>query len=463
MGSCVSLPEQAQPCEHGATDDFVHSASRGLSFYEDACEILSEVLNLSPTTANATESVFHSSICPTKCPAPVSIPAPESCSLSVTSRVPSCCTSSVAPSWPRHSSSFPRVNGASSKLGLQDWCGVPCALFEQDAKDYSSCLDVHELVIEEHLGTGSYGTVFRGHWQNTKVAVKIMYTHNSESEAAANAVEMAVLTSVQHPNIIQAYSCLTDLIELQDTDDACSLDSTSSTGALPTSIKRFRQLLPGEQPSADRACNIMILEYCDMGTLRDAVASATFTRAGAGVATGFSPSGVAVLDELCAGDVLLDIASALKFLHGMSLVHGDIKPENILIKSNPSRPSGFIAKLGDFSLCSILDEQGRALTPSSSGQGVCGSQEGVCVSHQDTTSWTPADDVHMFGSLIWEVFTRGCGAHVPAPYASLASSCWAANPAMRPTMADITDTLEQLAMGQDQLMMAVEGHLMALA
>jgi hypothetical protein len=29
-----------------------------------------------------------------------------------------------------------------------------------------------------------------------------------------DAVEMAVLTSVQHPNIVKVYACLTDLVEM---------------------------------------------------------------------------------------------------------------------------------------------------------------------------------------------------------------------------------------------------------
>jgi hypothetical protein len=33
-------------------------------------------------------------------------------------------------------------------------------------------------------------------------------------QAVAHAFEMAVLSSVQHPNIVQAYSCLTDMIDV---------------------------------------------------------------------------------------------------------------------------------------------------------------------------------------------------------------------------------------------------------
>jgi hypothetical protein len=34
-------------------------------------------------------------------------------------------------------------------------------------------------------------------------------------QALKDAVEMAVLSSVQHPNIVQMYACLTDMVEVQ--------------------------------------------------------------------------------------------------------------------------------------------------------------------------------------------------------------------------------------------------------
>ena len=45
------------------------------------------------------------------------------------------------------------------------------------------------------------------------VAAKVMPARASEREAMQDAVEMAVLSSVQHPNIVSVYSCLTDMVE----------------------------------------------------------------------------------------------------------------------------------------------------------------------------------------------------------------------------------------------------------
>ena len=40
-----------------------------------------------------------------------------------------------------------------------------------------------------------------------------MPARSSEREAMQDAVEMAVLSSVQHPNIVTVYACLTDMVE----------------------------------------------------------------------------------------------------------------------------------------------------------------------------------------------------------------------------------------------------------
>jgi ABC-type uncharacterized transport system substrate-binding protein len=43
--------------------------------------------------------------------------------------------------------------------------------------------------------------------------VQVMYARQHERQVMKDALEMAVLTSVSHPNIIQVYSCFTDMVE----------------------------------------------------------------------------------------------------------------------------------------------------------------------------------------------------------------------------------------------------------
>jgi hypothetical protein len=72
---------------------------------------------------------------------------------------------------------------------------------------------LEDLVLLEILGKGGFGTVFRGVWRGTTAAVKVMYARQHERQAMKDALEMAVLTTLSHPHIVQMYSCLTNMVE----------------------------------------------------------------------------------------------------------------------------------------------------------------------------------------------------------------------------------------------------------
>lgn len=50
---------------------------------------------------------------------------------------------------------------------------LPTGLDESDLENLVSMIDVQQLTFEEELGSGAYGTVYKGKYNKTLVAIKI--------------------------------------------------------------------------------------------------------------------------------------------------------------------------------------------------------------------------------------------------------------------------------------------------
>ena len=115
-------------------------------------------------------------------------------------------------------------------------------------------------------------------------AIKVLYARSCEREAMKDAVEMAVLSTVRHPNVVQVYSCMTEMVELAD---GGSLNSSSGGGGgggsgPPAAMRpRFRRLFPGEDPEGT-VCNIVVMVrfHCIGGVVAVAVAAPSGWREG---------------------------------------------------------------------------------------------------------------------------------------------------------------------------------------
>jgi len=305
---------------------------------------------------------------------------------------------------------------------------------------------IEELCLIEIVGKGGFGVVYKGTWKGSVAAVKVMYARQHERQAMKDALEMAVLTTVSHPNIVQVYNCFTDMIE-----DASGTNAPMTEGKINV---RFRRLQPDEDRSL-ATCNILVMEYCDRASLRHAMKKGVFHKR-------LGNTSVAV--DLCAiVQVLIEVAQAIQHLHAMKLIHCDIKPENVLLKSDPSKALSFVSKLSDFGLAKLLRENYYIVNRSGSGTVTHLAPELFQVGSKLTT----AVDSFSFGIMMWELYTGqraygGLGRDaiidrvykkkarpifplgVPPAYAALAKQCWDDDPPQRPTFPTVLLRLSEM-------------------
>ncbi|GFR51181.1 hypothetical protein Agub_g13456, partial [Astrephomene gubernaculifera] len=213
----------------------------------------------------------------------------------------------------------------------------------------------------------------------------------------------------------------------------------------------------------------LVLEYCDCGSLSDAITARSFMQrvtARKGDA-GAAPKTYLAINMRAVYTTLLEIALALRHMHSLHLVHCDLKPQNVLLKSSPRDPRGFSAKLSDFGLSKMLaaDEDGQLVIDEAVGSGtITHVAPEVLIGQQALGA---AVDIYAFGILMYQVL---CGmrvydklqsasaiaqavAHqavrpemphwVPQGYRELAQACWHPEPSRRPTAEQLVRHLER--------------------
>ncbi|KAE8734791.1 Serine/threonine-protein kinase GRIK2 [Hibiscus syriacus] len=167
---------------------------------------------------------------------------------------------------------------------------------------------INEYVREYKIGSGSYGKVvlYRNNVDGKHYAIKVFHKSHllkarvGPSETAMSDVlrEVLIMKILEHPNIV-------NLIEVID------------------------------DPAMDQF--YMVLEYVE----------------GKWVCDDSGPQGG--IGEDTARKYLRDIVSGLMYLHAHNIVHGDIKPDNLLITSTGT------VKIGDFSVSQVFEDENDEL------------------------------------------------------------------------------------------------------
>ncbi|KAF6253683.1 hypothetical protein COO60DRAFT_397163 [Scenedesmus sp. NREL 46B-D3] len=368
--------------------------------------------------------------------------------------------------WQVASSTSAVAAGITEKLNQKR---IDAAMREAD----EDVLGALQLVAQ--VGEGGFAKVFRGLYRGLVVAVKVVAVGDASSERAVlkNAHEIAILRSTSHPNIIQAYSCMTD-VRVQEVAALCTRQAPcqqraqliAALTAGSGSQQQQQQQRSGSDSSGgtcdDATCHIQVMEYCDLGNLTSAIRSHIFSlplpgAAGPGsrqLATRHascssrhgSCESRGGLDSStdgegsCCGDssmcgpapacgggspgllgsgdgaapaerrrvnmrwlllTLLEVAEGMAYLHRLGVVHCDLKPANVLLKSSNADVRGFSAKVGDFGLSRVEDDDACDTFPFNS----CGTAAYVAPEALLTTKKVNASvDVYAFGVIMWELF-----------------------------------------------------------
>ncbi|KAL7407925.1 hypothetical protein ABVT39_015730 [Epinephelus coioides] len=201
-------------------------------------------------------------------------------------------------------------------------------LFKQDHLERRVMAPRYNLLRE--VGRGTYGVVYEAvaRRSGAKVAVKKLRCDAPENVELA-LQEFWALASLEkrHENVVQLEECVLQRNGMAQKMSHGNKRSKQYLRLVETSLKGERVLGPPEEP-----CYLwFVMEFCEGGDLNHFILSRR-------------------PNPQTNNSFMLQLTSAVAFLHENNIVHRDLKPDNILISEKSGSP---VLKVADFGLSKV--------------------------------------------------------------------------------------------------------------